>query len=355
VNLKNLKDMSEQDISMEMASPIDTNHPRHFIRQLLGYAIALLCLIWVFHDIHIERLWGQLGNITWGWVILGIVFDFFAYVCQGYRWRILLKPVGNISVVKTTQAIYCGLFTNEILPFRTGELIRAFLASRWMKARFVNIIPSIMVERFFDAIWLGIGVGITVFLVDLPKNLVHAADILGVLVLIFIAIFILLVIHKEWQLETSQNQVRHSSKIINIIGDTLNKLASGIKDIGTHSSFYFGLIVSPMFLICQIFALWFIMIGYGLNLNIWAGSAIMMILLLGIAIPNAPSNVGTYQFFTVIGLTLFGIDKTTATGFSVVAFIVLTLPLWIMGSIALIRTGMKLRDIRIEISKLIKR
>jgi hypothetical protein len=76
---------------------------------------------------------------------------------------------------------------------------------------------------------------------------------------------------------------------------------------------------------------------------------------LGIAIPNTPSNVGTYQFFVVVGLTLFEIDKTTASGFSVVAFIVLTIPLWILGFIAITHTGMRLRDIQNEISRLIKR
>ena len=28
---------------------------------------------------------------------------------------------------------------------------------------------------------------------------------------------------------------------------------------------------------------------------------------------NVPGNIGTYQFFTVIGLALFGVDKTLAT------------------------------------------
>jgi glycosyltransferase 2 family protein len=355
MNTEDVDDMKEQEISLELVHAPDTNRPKQYGKQILGYAIAIVCLIWVFHDIHVEKLWEQIGSITWGWVILGITFDFFAYLCQGYRWHLLLKPIGDISVVKTTQAIYTGLFTNEILPFRTGELVRAFLVSRWMKARFVNVIPSIMVERFFDAIWLGVGVGITALLVDLPKNLVHAADILGVLVLIFIAIFVVLVIRKERELEKNQNTGKPKSRILNLIGETLSRLASGIKTLGTHRSFYFGLMVSPLFLIFQILAFWFIMKGYGLDINLWAGAAIMMILLLGIAIPNAPSNVGTYQFFTVVGLTLFGIDKTTATGFSVIAFIVLTLPLWIMGSIALFSTGMKLRDIRFEISKLMKR
>jgi hypothetical protein len=36
-----------------------------------------------------------------------------------------------------------------------------------------------------------------------------------------------------------------------------------------------------------------------------------------LGIPNAPANVGSYQFFSVLGLTLFGVDKTVAAGFSI--------------------------------------
>ncbi|MFI5174362.1 MAG: hypothetical protein ACHQKY_05865, partial [Terriglobia bacterium] len=89
----------------------------------------------------------------------------------------------------------------------------------------------------------------------------------------------------------------------------------------------------------------------GLRLPWWTGAVVFLIVHLGTALPNAPANVGTYQFFTVVGLTLFGVDKTLATGFSVVVFILLTVPLWILGFFALSQTGMTLRTIRSEIAK----
>ncbi len=354
----NLKDnIEEEDISIEAVEQAEreTGRSGRILRQVIGYAIAVACLVWVFYGTHPERLLGQIGDINWGWVAVGIIFDFLSYLSQAYRWHLLLKPTCHVPVVKTTHAIYSGLFSNVILPFRTGELVRAYLVSRWTGARFVNVIPSVMVERFFDAVWLGVGVGLTALLVDLPKNLVRAADILGIVVLSFIAIFITLVIRTEKQLEKNRPERHYKWKLLDIIARTLNRLAVGIKTIHTSPSFYLALLVSPLFLIFQALALWFIMVGYGLHISILAGMSVMMILLLGIAIPNTPSNVGTYQFFVVVGLTLFEIDKTTASGFSVVAFIVLTIPLWILGFIAITHTRMRLRDIQNEISRLIKR
>jgi uncharacterized membrane protein YbhN (UPF0104 family) len=135
----------------------------------------------------------------------------------------------------------------------------------------------------------------------------------------------------------------------------LDRLARGIGEIGTSRYFYYSLFTSPLIFVCQILAFWSGMEACGLGLPLWTGAAVFMILYLGTAIPNAPSNVGTYQFFTVLGLSLFGVDKTTAAGFSVVVFIILTVPLWAMGIAAIAGSGMRLKDIRSEIEALISR
>ena len=103
------------------------------------------------------------------------------------------------------------------------------------------------------------------------------------------------------------------------------------------------------FVAFQVLAFWLIMEAYHLRLSIYAGAVVYLIVHFGTALPNAPANVGSYQFFAVLGLSLFGIEKTQATGFSVIAFIVLTLPLWALGLAALSRTGMTLPRIRADI------
>jgi hypothetical protein len=42
---------------------------------------------------------------------------------------------------------------------------------------------------------------------------------------------------------------------------------------------------------------------------------------LGTAIPNPPANIGTFQFFCVLALSFFGVEKTVAAGFSIVYFL----------------------------------
>jgi hypothetical protein len=99
---------------------------------------------------------------------------------------------------------------------------------------------------------------------------------------------------------------------------------------------------------------WLIMCAYGLRLSFSIGALVFMIVQLGTAIPNAPANIGSYQFFTVVGLTLFGIGKTQAAGFSLVVFALLTAPIWALGLLALAKSGATLYSLRMEAAKLIK-
>lgn len=128
----------------------------------------------------------------------------------------------------------------------------------------------------------------------------------------------------------------------------LNQLRSGARKIGLGRETCFAFGLSLALLAGQILAFWLVMRAYRLEAGLWVAAATLMVVHLGTAIPNAPANVGTYQFFCVVGLMLFGIDKSVAGGFSVVVFVVLTVPLWLLGSVALGRTGVTLNMLRRE-------
>lgn len=322
------------------------------LKPALGYLLAVAGLIWVLHDVYPAKLLEGLTGINWALVAPALACDVLSYFCQGWRWRLLLRPVGEISTLRTTQAIYAGLFTNEALPMRIGELARAWLVSRWVSAKFLAVIPSIVVERLFDGVWVAIGIGLTASFAPLPKSLLAAGETFGAIIILAVALFIFLAFRKR---ESGAERARlrlQNRKPFGGLASLLERLSDGLRETGRTRAFYLAFALSPVFILLQMLAYWLIMLGYGLRLSFWIGMAVFLIVHLGTAIPNAPANVGSYQFFTVLGLTLFGVDKTHATGFSLVVFALLTLPLLVIGFIALSRSGTTLVEIRREIKEL---
>jgi len=200
---------------------------------------------------------------------------------------------------------------------------------------------------------LALFVGLAALFVPLPKTLLHAEEVLGVIVLAVTGLVLYLVLRREGLSEADAGSGRGVyRRLPRALAGGWARLARGIREIGLSRRFFLSLAVSALILIFQIIAFWLVMRAYGLPLSLWAGAVVLLIVHFGTAIPNAPSNVGSYQFFTVVALSMYGVDKTAATGFSIAVFFILTIPLWIIGLWAIGSTGMSLAAIRREIAAL---
>ncbi len=113
------------------------------------------------------------------------------------------------------------------------------------------------------------------------------------------------------------------------------RFSRGVRDIGFSGELFLAAALSFAMLVAQVVVLWFMMRACRIHLPLVTTAVVFLILRLGTAIPNAPANVGTFHFFIVVALTFFGVDKTSATAFSIVYFGILTVPLWTLGLLAI--------------------
>ena len=317
-------------------------------QQILGYVLAAAFLIWVFHGVHVERMFHYMGSMSWWWIVPAVVCDVMGYASDGVRWRCLLLPLGRIPVLRTTQAIYIGLFTSEVMPMRVGELVRVYLVSRWMGRTMSDIVPSLLVCRLIDGVWMAAGIGLVAMFIPLPRDLTLAGDIFGIVVLTLVVLFLMLILRESEPLSRWAKQPSGRGFTASLKRVTAGILL-GLQELGEWRALTVAGLFTLGFFVLQALAFWLIMEAYQLKLPLAAGVAVYLIVRFGTTLPNAPANIGSYQFFTVLGLSIFGIEKTRATGFSVVVFIILTLPLWLLGLLSLWKSGMTLGGIRADL------
>src|SRR6266542_1170816 len=146
----------------------------------LGYTLSAVSLIWVFRGFNLQQTLADLESLDWRYVSVAVVFDLSVYLSHGWRWNILLRPVARVPFWRSVQAIYIGLYANEVLPLRTGEVIRCYLLAHWNNIPITIAGASAAIERILDGIWLVIAMLITTRLVPLPQYLVDGTEILGI-------------------------------------------------------------------------------------------------------------------------------------------------------------------------------
>jgi glycosyltransferase 2 family protein len=302
------------------------------------YAIVVVCFAWVFHGIDLRRLGQNLATVSWSFLLLAALLNVSIYFANAWRWKVLLGPVARVGFWRTLQATYIGVFANEALPLRPGEIVRCGLLSRWTRdVRFAIALSSATLERLIEAAWLQIGFIVVVLLLPLPKSLVRACWI-AALALPFVTV-LLVVAARRFRLDEARSQ---RNKLV----EAWYQFINGIRLTANARTMLLAAVISLIGVFLNVLAIWSLMKTCGIQLPLAAAGAVWIILRVGTAIPNAPANVGPYQLFSVLSLGLFGVDKTAAATFALTAFAAFTLPLLTGGGIASVLAGIGLSEMR---------
>jgi uncharacterized protein (TIRG00374 family) len=334
---------SELNTLFQTAAP-----PKSRLPKLLGYGLAIVCLFWVLHDFHIVQAMKELAKVDWKWVLIGMGFDVLSYVVQAVRWKWLLSPFGRVKLTHAIRAVYAGLFANLIFPLRPGELLRCYLISDSDDITIGRVLGSVGVERLVDLVIATASLAVVSLLVDLPRKFRKVADTLGIATLVLLAIVVIVIYVLEVKLAQKPD---FGSGPRRLPGRLMGALL-GLHAMGTAPSFYSAVLASLLMPFCQVLGLWAMMQAYGLQLPFLAAIVVLLVINLGVSLPNAPANVGSYQFFCVLGLSVFQVEKNKATSFSFFAFLGLTLPFIFLGFAGLVRSGLSLKSMREKVKGL---
>jgi uncharacterized protein (TIRG00374 family) len=333
-----------------MAPPTPEGRLRSRIFLLVTILISLACLGWALHGVSWTELWEEIRELDWRWVAVGVVTQVLAYVIQGWRWSLMLRPVGRASTPTTSRAIFVGLFANEVLPLRAGELIRCFLLTRWSQIPISVTLASALIERIFDGLMLMAGLVFSFqYLRHFPLSrgqarvlsiLTDSSIFLGVLILICGALLAFAMYWREQALDALLDARIFSWAHVFI---------EDLHRIGHSRYLYLSGLVSVLHLLMQVVPIYAVMRAYQLDEGSWKGAAALMVLLrLGSAAPQAPGNVGLFQLLSTLGLTLFGVQAAMARRFTLILWGVVTLPLVIVGFIDVVVTGAKIGEMHRE-------
>jgi glycosyltransferase 2 family protein len=319
------------------AEPKERRRFPSWLPQALGYTISAVCLIWVLHGYDLHRLANDFRTLDWKWVALAVVADLVVYIVHGWRWQTLLAPVSVLSFWRTVQSIYIGIFANEVLPLRPGELIRCYLLAHWHDLRLSVGFASAGLERVIDGIWMLVAFVLTATTRGMPSQIVLVAEGMGVFLLVAVGVLI-------WVLRYHQHA--HAALSESRWASTFRHIVEGLQLMGNRRTLLLTSLISLLYLGLQILTMWALMRAYGLDYSFWVAGGVLTIVRLGTVVPNAPGNVGLVNAAVIVAMRMFDGNPTDAKGFSLVYLAAQTAPLLIGGAIATALTGLNIGELR---------
>ena len=119
------------------------------LKYSLSLALAAVLVWFAFRSVEWTSFWSGLRQTRWGWVILFFAASIGALVIRTFRWRALLKPLGDCAGSLTVwDANNVGNLANVAVP-GSGEFVRCAYVSGG-RARYDSVLGTAVMERVWD-------------------------------------------------------------------------------------------------------------------------------------------------------------------------------------------------------------
>lgn len=342
-----------------MTTPRKPNAPnrgRRWLTATLGVLLSLALLYWVLHGTRLSDILAHLREARIGPLLLAVLIATLCFVVRALRWRILLRTPegGPVSWFALWHATAMGFMANNTLPFRLGEVLRSYAASRLGGVPLTTALSSVAVERALDLLTIVALLGLALLQAGLPTDTVIMGAQLGTLALragvlcalIFAAaLFVLLF-------------PRPAERLVRVVvpfprlADRLVSLVEGLRQ-------GLGVLRSPGRLLLAVLgslAVWLVnaasfyvaFAAFGIQVDFAGALLLQAVVAFGVAAPSTPGYFGVFEFVVAASLALFGIPAAVGVAYGITYHITTFIPITLLGLYSLVRTGLHVRDATTE-------
>lgn len=328
------------------------------IKFWFSISISFIFIDLIFHNLeNFSGLLKAFNNVRWDLFIGGVFLWIILMIFRAYRWKYVLSNLKKVSFISRYSATSIGYLGNFILPFRMGELLRAYILKEREKIKFSSILTTIFVERVFDGISMIVMVFIFFIINPLSNTTYNKYIYIGVFFyIIAVAVFLLSYFFKDFFKKILSFFL--PQKIVNLFNDLIDSIHDGLKIVGDSKRLFMYTILTfinwAMIISCYIIFL----VSYNLH-TILPGYSLFFISILmnifinvGVTLPSAPGFIGSFQFAILASLGLLNtiiLNKSTleyawAVNFSWAVWAAQAIPIYVIGFIFLISGGFSLID-----------
>jgi len=294
-------------------------------------------------NIAFDQFLDVLGQVDLAPVAAAFALMMIVYLIRTIRWQAIIRTERDISLWQTFSILMIGFLGNNILPARAGEIIRAFMLRKQIRVTKSFALGTILVERTNDVAAL-----LTLLLVAIYRFhdiLPPVAMVVGRLGLIVLFLFIVGMASLVWARGLILSLMRRTLRLVlsgqwvERLANALEQFAQGLQVLRRPRALAVVVSLSILDWMAISAACYFVFIAFRFSLPPLSAAMTMSLVNLGMIVPSSPGYVGTYEFFTLKSLSIFGITAASALAFSVVMRMLWYLFEIVVGFLCLLSSG----------------
>jgi len=315
---------------------------------LPGIIISLLALAVIFYIVDVGQLVEALRLADYRFILLLFVSTLGWLLLRAVFWRALLQ--GKARYWDVFLVLNQGYLLNNLLPFRLGEVGRAFLLSRKARLGFLEVFSTIVIERFLD-VAMAAGILLTSLPFVIGGNFARSAAVgAGGLVLLGLGVLYLMARNQLWVERLFGRLAARIPLLERVGGKQVHALLTGL-GVLTNGRVFLVAIGLVLLNWGMAIAQWCVLLrAFFPQVRLLWATFVLGVTALGVAVPSSPGSIGVMEASVMGALAVFVDDPSTALAAALTAHLANILITGVLGAYALARDGLSLtgvyRDVR---------
>jgi len=304
---------------------------------ILSLGVSGIAIFWLIQKVNFQEFEQAVKQVNYFYLLSASLIYLLGFLPRGLRWQLMLSTIKKISFADSTQTVILGYAANNILPFRLGEIVRAYTMGNKNNISKVTCLGSIAAERIFDGIvivsLLGLSMISLTAAIQQAQALEHILLTSGFIFLFAVLLLILVLVYSEAILKLWKRFLGQKGVAI------LEKIFHSLSFLRTKRIVFQILLLSIVIWLIE--GAMFVLILRAMNFEnpVAAGYFCLGIINLGILLPSAPGYIGVFQAASVFAFLTLGYHESAGLAYGLLVHLAQYIPVTLIGIFIFIRFG----------------
>ena len=312
-----------------------------------GLIISVALLWFTFRDLQLAEIGEALSGANYWWLVPGVVVYFISVWFRSWRWSFMLRATKRVPAGRLYPVVVMGYMGNNILPFRLGEALRAYVLWRREHIHIGTSLTTAVLERLFDGVTMVLFVLFGLLFVPMSPFFQRLVTIASAVFFGALVVFLFLAARPRLL-----NIIAHrliEALVPSRFRPTLFGLVEGV--IAGLESLRSGRDVLVVFGVTVIVWLieglkyWLVSFAFDLQLAYYGILLMAGVVNLLTALPSLPGYIGTFEGGGVQTLEIIGVPSGPAASYILVLHAILLIPVTALGLFFIAREGVRWAEV----------